>query len=81
MHLSLWSAIREYIAAEVELAVCRHEHMRHLRTAGQPSPGNCLEPCEARAWDDHIQRLQEQSTRMETAVREMLDVPSQGAPR
>lgn len=64
MNLNMWSMIREYIAAEVQLNVCRHERLRHK-----------LEPCEARAWDEQIARLELQSTRMETAVREMLEQP------
>lgn len=61
MNKVTWPAIREYIAAEVALAVCRHERLRHN-----------LDAVERRAWDEQIRKLEEQSTRMETEVREAL---------
>ena len=74
MNETQWSALREYIAAEVKLAVLRHERMRHANHQGwrEPHPANILEPCEQRAWDDEIGVQEMQSTRMETAFRESL---------
>lgn len=52
----MWSAIREYIAAEVQLGILRYDL-------------SCLTEA-----PDHskIAALEQQSTRMETAIREML---------
>lgn len=52
MNLSMWTAMREYIAAEVRLGIARHA---------------CASP-------ESISALEEQSTRMETAVREHVAV-------
>jgi hypothetical protein len=55
--LGQWTAMREYIAAEVRLGVLRFQ-----RESGQ---------CEAVRIEE-IKRLEEQSTRMETILRESL---------
>ena len=64
MNLSMWTAIREYVIAESRLAVAMNERLRH------ESDGLYLE-----AWDHEIKRLREQSTLMETAVREYIEQP------
>lgn len=51
MNLSMWTAIREYIAAEIQLTLAR---------ARSTDPSN----------DSRVRSLEEQSTRMETSVRE-----------
>lgn len=57
MNLSLWEAIREYVAAEVRLGIARHQRDIHDE-AGTA---------------DEIAGLEEQSTRMETEVRRLAD--------
>jgi len=58
MNLPLWSAIREYIDAEIKLAFARyHADLTGYRTKSE---------------SQRIEALEAQSTRMETAVREML---------
>jgi hypothetical protein len=67
LNLNLWSAIREYIAAEVRLAVLRHQ------MDGQ-------HPCDyesVRALGDEIRVAEMQSTRMETYIREHM-LPQNG---
>lgn len=59
MNHALWTAIREYIAAETRLALLRHERQRHALTY---VIGEDTEMC----------RLEEQSTRMETSVRDLI---------
>lgn len=60
MNLALWTSIREYVAAEIKLALLRHQRAQ----PGQP-------------WvigeDTELRRLEEQSTRMETSVRELIE--------
>ena len=51
----MWECIREYISAEIRLALLRNRS------------GNNLAPKSV------IEEVQEQSTRMETAIREMIE--------
>lgn len=61
MNLSMWETIREYVAAEVKLALLRYDRKQ---------PG--------RPWnigpDTEMSAAEEQSTRMETEVRRLIDV-------
>lgn len=57
MNLNLWTAIREYVNAEVRLGILRSQ-----RESDQPE----------NVRREEIARLEEQSTRMETYVREHL---------
>lgn len=58
MNEALWFAIREYIDAEIKLGIARNTaRMPGLRFDGI---------------DDEIKAHEEQSTRMKTAIREML---------
>ena len=61
MNLSMWTTIREYIAAEVRLGIARHQRDVH----GEAGTA------------DEIAGLEEQSTRMETEVRRLLDAGMQ----
>lgn len=63
MNLSLWTSIREYVDAEIKLAIARYDYHVHAMT---PKRG------------EQIAALEEQSTRMETAVREMLPASASG---
>jgi hypothetical protein len=65
MNLTVWTGIREYVAAEIRLSLARYQlfllhdqAIRHNQSAD-----------ELRA---EIATLEEQSTRMETSVREAL---------
>ena len=64
MNISMWTAMREYIAAETELAVCRYARRNTVDYDQR-----------AVDLDARIAELQEQSTRMETAVRGYLEQP------
>jgi hypothetical protein len=61
MNLSMWTSIREYIAAEVRLGIARHQRDVHdeAGTGGE------------------IAALEEQSTRMETDVRRLMELEQQ----
>lgn len=62
MNLPLWSAIREYIDAEIKLGMTRHI----ASTTSDPMVRRVL-------IEEGIPKLEEQSTRMETAVRAALE--------
>jgi hypothetical protein len=59
MNLSMWSAIREYVAAEIKLGIARHV----CATSSDPMVRRVM-------GEEEIPTLQEQSTRMESEVRE-----------
>jgi hypothetical protein len=64
-----WTALREYIAAEIELGLRRQIHYAEYR------------PCIG--FDAHQKRiaeLEQQSTRMETAIREAIEVNTHETP-
>lgn len=63
LNAAIWPALREYIAAEVQLALQRH---RLYHTSDMREP---ILPIDIAA---EIQRLEEQVSRMETAIRESL---------
>lgn len=68
MNLALWTAIREYVAAEVALGVARHaaDFAAHGQTAHYSA-------------EKQIPQLAEQSTRMEDAVRVLLSDSAEGS--
>lgn len=62
MNSALWASMREYIAAEVNLAVARH------------TAATTTDPMVRRiAIEEDIPKLEGQSTRMETDIRECIE--------
>lgn len=61
MNLNMWETIREYVAAEVRLGIARHQRDVH----------------DEAGTTDEISGLEEQSTRMETEVRRLIDQEQQ----
>lgn len=68
MNLPLWSAIREYIAAEIKLSHLR-PHREQVRTAEFFD----YRPQTLEALDASIAESEAQSTRMETEVRRLIE--------
>lgn len=64
MNLTAWTGIREYIAAEIALALARRDEKERGGDTQDFATG-------LRLWD-RIHQLEEQVTRMETSVREAL---------
>lgn len=72
MNVAMWTAIREYIAAEIALTESRRDRdVIADNPYGGPSKAPSLEH-----YDKKIAELEEQSTRMDTEVRRLIDAPS-----
>lgn len=69
MNLPQWTAIREYVAAEINLA---HARMRMLELRSRLNTNERGLGPQIAELSQLIKALEEQSTRMETAVRESL---------
>jgi hypothetical protein len=67
--LELWTCIREYIAAEVTLCQARRD--RDV-IDGNPYGGSSKAPS-LEHYDKKISALEEQSTRMDTEIRRLLE--------
>lgn len=63
MNLTLWTGIREYIDAEIKLAFARQD-LAFASAAGNDE--------DVRRAAERVRGLENQSTRMETSVREAL---------
>jgi hypothetical protein len=71
MNVQMWTAIREYVAAEIELS-----HVRRNRERVRCAAYIDNRDIQLKASDERIAELEAQSTRMDSEVRRLFDSSS-----